>query len=50
MERDQIATIAGAMANKEDLLTLLNKIKQDEMTAAGFGDKFYPFTSKHINY
>lgn len=50
MEREQIATIAGAMANKENLLTLLNKIKLDEMIATGFGDKFYPFTSKHINY
>lgn len=38
------------MADKEDILDLLNKIKHDEMIAAGFGDKFYPFTSKHVNY
>lgn len=38
------------MADKEDLLDLLNKIKQDEMIATGFGDKFYPFSIKHINY
>lgn len=50
MERKQIAIMAGTMASKEDFLALLNKIKQDEMTAAGFGDKFFPFTLKHINY
>lgn len=38
------------MADKEYLLNLLNKIKHDEMIAAGFGDKFYPFSLKHINY
>ncbi len=42
--------MAVTMADKEDLLVLLNRIKQDEMIAAGFGDKFYPFTLKHINY
>lgn len=50
MEREQIVEVAGAMANKEDLLFLLNKIKQDEMIAAGLGDKVFPFTLKHINY
>lgn len=50
MEREQIAKMAAAMADKENLLDLLNKIKQDEMIATGFGDKFYPFSIKHINY
>ena len=50
MEREQIAKMATAMADKNDLLELLNKIKHDEMIAVGFGDKFYPFSSKHINY
>lgn len=43
MEREQIAKMATAMADKNDLLELLNKIKHDEMIAVGFGDKFYPF-------
>lgn len=50
MEREQIAKMATAMADKNDLLELLNKIKHDEMITVGFGDKFYPFSSKHINY
>ena len=50
MEREQIAKMAATMADKEDILDLLNKIKHDEMIAAGFGDKFYPFSLKHINY
>lgn len=50
MKREQIAKMAEAMADKEDFLNLLNKIKHDEMIAAGFGDKFYPFSLKHINY
>ena len=41
MEREQIAKMATAMADKNDLLELLNKIKHDEMIAVGFGDKFY---------
>lgn len=50
MKREQIFQMAAALADKEDLLDLLNKIKQDEMIAAGFGDKYYPFSLKHINY
>lgn len=50
MERDQIVEVAGSMANKEDLLILLNKIKQGEMVAAGLSDKYFPFTLEHINY
>ena len=45
MEREQIAKMAVAMADKEDLLDLLNKIKQDEMIATGFGDKLAPPTN-----
>lgn len=50
MKREQIVKAAGEITNKEDLLALLNKIKQDEMIATGFGDEFFPFTLKHINY
>ena len=39
------------MSSREDLLTLLNIIKKDEMSEMGFGaDKFYPFTMRHLLY
>lgn len=38
------------MENREDLLTLLNRIKRDEMEVMGFANKFHPFTTKHMNY
>ena len=38
------------MASKDDILALLNRLKQDEMAEMGQADKFYPFTMKHINY
>lgn len=31
MEREQISKMAAAMADKQDILDLLNKIKHDEM-------------------
>ena len=38
------------MESKEDLLSLLNQLKQDEMRDAGMSDKFHPFTMKLLNY
>ena len=39
------------MSTREDLLALLNRIKQDEMRELGFDvSKFYPFTMKHLLY
>lgn len=38
------------MKTREDLLTLLNRIKRDEMEKLDFADKFHPFTAKHMNY
>ena len=51
MDKTQIAQLASQMSTKEDLLALLNRIKQDEMREMGFdADKFYPFTMKHLLY
>ncbi len=50
MDRDSIAKAARQMETKEDLLSLLNQMKQDEMAECGMSDKFYPFTMKHLNY
>jgi len=48
MEREQIALLAKQMENKNDLLTLLNRIKQDE--AAQMGMQPFLFTMKQINF
>ena len=51
MDKNQISQIASQMSTKEDLLTLLNRIKRDEMREVGFdADSFYPFTMKHLMY
>lgn len=51
MDKIQIKLLASQMSTKEDLLTLLNCIKQDDMRELGFdADKFYPFTMKHLLY
>lgn len=50
MDKNTIASQARQMASKDDLLNLLNRMKQDEMEEAGMADRFYPFTMKHINY
>lgn len=50
IDRDKIALTARQMESKEDLLSLLNQLKQDEMRDAGMSDKFHPFTMKHLNY
>ena len=39
------------MSTREDLLALLNRIKEEKMRELGFeGDKVYPFTMKHLLY
>lgn len=51
MDKTEIVQIASQMSTREDLLALLNRIKQDEIRELGFGtDKFYPFTMKQLLY
>jgi hypothetical protein len=50
MDRTEIAKTASQMKSKEDLLLLLNRIKQAELEEIGLQDQFHPFTMKHINY
>ncbi len=51
MDKTQIIQIASQMSTREDLLALLNRIKQDEVLELGYdADKFYPFTMKHLLY
>lgn len=50
MDKTEIATLAHCMADKDDILALLNRLKQDEMAEMGQIDKFYPFTMKHIAF
>lgn len=45
MDRDYIAKMTLEMTSKEDLLSLLNEIKKDDL-----GDKCYPFELRQINY
>lgn len=50
MERTEIALIAQQMTSKEDLLALLNAVKQGDMANRGLSAEFHPFTNKHISY
>ena len=50
MDKTEIAKYARRMADKNDLLALLNRIKRDYLLERGIIEKFYPFTMKHINY
>lgn len=50
MDKTEIATLAHRMADKEDILSLLNRLKQNDMAETGLNDKFYPFTMRHINF
>lgn len=45
MEKEKIKNRVERLKTKEDLLTLLNDIKADEL-----GNKSYPFTMKQINF
>lgn len=51
MDKAQLSQIASQMSTREELLALLNCIKQNEMRELGFdADKFYPFTMKQLLY
>lgn len=50
MERTEIAKIASQMKSKEDLLSLLNRIKRAELEDIGQQVQFHPFTMRLINY
>lgn len=50
MDKNVIKERACQMETKEDLLHLLNQLKQDEMVEIGMSEKFYPFSMKHLNY
>ena len=51
MDRNKIAEIASKMQTKDDLLSLLNLIKREEVSEMGFDvSKFHPFTMKQLNY
>ena len=50
MERTIIAQQASQMQTKEDLLALLNRIKQAELVEMGILDEFHPFTMRHLNF
>lgn len=50
MDRTIIAQQASQMQTKEDLLSLLNRIKQAELVEMGILDEFHPFTMKHLHY
>ncbi|MBO8458864.1 MAG: RNA-directed DNA polymerase [Bacteroidetes bacterium] len=51
MDKTEIVQIASRMSTREDLLTLLNRIRQDEIRElGGDADKFYPFTMKQLLY
>lgn len=50
MDKRTIAKLARQMNTREDLLALLNRIKQDEMYENGMSDKFHPFTMKLLLY
>ena len=41
MDKNSIAKATQQLETKEDLLRLLNQIKQDEMTEYGMSDKFW---------
>ena len=50
MDKNTIAVMAQKMETKEDILTLLNRMKQDEMEELGLGEEVHPFTMKLLNY
>ena len=50
MDKVTIARLARQMTSKEDLLALLNRMKQDEMYEVGMPDKYHPFTMSLLLY
>ncbi len=49
VDRETIATLARQLETKEDILALLNRIKQSDSEMGGVANE-YPFTMKHINF
>ena len=49
MDKELIAQQAHQMETRQDLLLLLNRIKQEMMAERGLSDKFHPFTMRLIN-
>ena len=49
MDRESIAVLASKLKTKEDILSLLNRIKRSDMADGGVADE-HPFTMKHINF
>ncbi len=50
MDKNQIAQVANQIQEREDLLSLLNKIRKDIVGDNGSESKFFPFTMKHLLY
>lgn len=50
MDKTQIALQAHQMKDRNDLLLLLNRIKQDQLTKMGYAKMYKPFTEQQLNY
>lgn len=50
MDRKYIAQRASKMETKQDLLSLLNRIKMSWLEDIGMQDQFHPFTMRQLNY
>lgn len=50
MDKTKLIELAHKMETRDDLLALLNRIKEEEMAERGAKSKFFPFTRKHMNY
>ena len=50
MDRAAIAHLASKVQTKEELLSLLNRIKMAELQEVGLQDSFRPFTMKQLNF
>lgn len=49
MEKKEIAKLAHDVKTKENLLCLINRLKEEEMKAAGLSDKYCPFTIEQLD-
>ena len=50
MDRATIAYLATKVQTKEELLSLLNRIKMAELQEVGLQGSFRPFTMKQLNF
>ena len=50
MDRNYIAKQAARLETKQDLLSLLNRIKMSWYEDLGMPDLFHPFTMRQLNY